>query len=395
MEDGIFCDTNDYVIRVLDSPLAMDAESWNALLQSQPQATPFMRHEYLSALHLSGCASTGTGWTPRFFLLERQGQLVAACVLYLKAHSRGEYVFDGPWASAYAQHGLAYYPKAVCAAPFTPVTGSRLLARTAADRKLLASSLIAWCRHQGLSGLHLLFVSDEDLTACTATGMLTRHDVQFHWTNRSPAYTDFDDFLATLSQDKRKKIRQERRKTVQSGVTFRTLQGSDIGRADWDFLYRCYARTYLEHGQRPYLNRAFFEHVAHQMPNNWLLFVADRDGQPIASSLLALQASATDGTRVAYGRYWGALERVDCLHFETCYYQPLQWCIANGYQRFEGGAQGEHKLARAMLPVTTRSAHWLAHPDFFSAVDRFLNEEREGVRHYVDELQQHSPFKPV
>jgi predicted N-acyltransferase len=391
---------NDYVIRVLDSPAEVDAHAWNALLLGQPQATPFMRHEYLHALHASGCATPETGWTPKFFLLERHGELRAACVLYLKTHSHGEYVFDWAWAKAYAQHGLAYYPKALCAVPFTPVPGTRLLAKTQADRERLATALLDFCQRQQLSGLHSLFASDDDLAAFETSGLLLRHTVQFHWQNTPPGYTDFDAFLAQLTADKRKKIRQERRKVADAGVSFRVSEGRQISPADWEFFYRCYERTYLEHGNAPYLNRDFFARMASTMAEDWLLFVAERDGQAIAASLIALNTSCAQvkhtavTERVAYGRYWGALERVDCLHFEACYYQPLAWCIANGYQRFEGGAQGEHKLARALLPVTTTSAHWLAQPQFLAAVDRYLSAEREGIQNYVEDLTQHSPFKP-
>jgi predicted N-acyltransferase len=391
---------NDYVIRVLDSPAEVDAHAWNALLLGQPQATPFMRHEYLHALHASGCATPETGWTPKFFLLERHGELRAACVLYLKTHSHGEYVFDWAWAKAYAQHGLAYYPKALCAVPFTPVPGTRLLAKTQAERERLATALLDFCQRQQLSGLHSLFASDDDLAAFETSGLLLRHTVQFHWQNTPPGYTDFDAFLAQLTADKRKKIRQERRKVADAGVSFRVSEGRQISPADWEFFYRCYERTYLEHGNAPYLNRDFFARMASTMAEDWLLFVAERDGQAIAASLIALNTSCAQvkhtavTERVAYGRYWGALERVDCLHFEACYYQPLAWCIANGYQRFEGGAQGEHKLARALLPVTTTSAHWLAQPQFLAAVDRYLSAEREGIQNYVEDLTQHSPFKP-
>jgi predicted N-acyltransferase len=392
---------DDYVIQVLNSPTAVDAAEWNTLLMSQSAPTPFMRHEYLSAMHHSSCADASTGWSPHFFLLRCAGELVGATMLYLKSHSLGEYVFDWSWANAYAQHGLAYYPKALCAVPFTPVPGSRLIARNAADRAHLAHALVQWCGTQKRSSLHCLFVSDEDVTAMRHAGMLARHTVQFHWENSTDGYASFDSFLGSLAQEKRKKIRQERRKVTDAGVSFRTLQGCEISACDWDFFYRCYERTYFEHGNVPYLNRDFFHAMANTMPEDWLLFVAERNGQPIASSLIAINASMTgaEGSkndapiRIAYGRYWGALERVDCLHFEACYYQPLAWCIANGYQRFEGGAQGEHKLARALLPVTTTSMHWLAHPQFFDAVDDFLARERDGIADYMSDLQTHSPFK--
>lgn len=426
---------NDYVIRVLDSPLQVPAADWNALLAVQPgvgSLNPFMRHEYLAAMLESGSATAQTGWTARFVTLSLGPQLVGACALYLKDHSYGEYVFDHAWANAYHQHGLPYYPKALVAPPFTPVPGPRLLARDAATRTLLVQALLAWCAEEGLSSLHLLFASDADVAACEEAGLMLRHNVQFHWTNNSHplsapdairpelveggpgastgsartdgvrGFRDFDDFLMSLSQDKRKKIRQERRKVLEAGVHFRWSLGKDISTADWDFFYRCYERTYYEHGNAPYLSRDFFRRMADTMPEHWLLFVAERDGHPIAASLIAVSAYAARAegqsgsmtpTQVAYGRYWGALERVDCLHFEACYYQPLQWCITHGYQRFEGGAQGEHKMARALLPVRTTSAHWLAHPAFADAVERFLEREGEGIAGYMEELERRNPFR--
>ncbi len=436
---------NDYVIRVLESPLQVPAADWNTLLAAQPgdgSLNPFMRHEYLAAMLESGSATPQTGWTARFVTLSRGTQLVGACALYLKDHSYGEYVFDHAWANAYHQHGLPYYPKALVAPPFTPVPGPRLLARDAATRTLLVQALLAWCAEEGLSSLHLLFASDADVTACEEAGLMLRHNVQFHWTNSAPTlptacgslplvrekgalslrpgkagsaapvgeygeprpFRDFDDFLMSLSQEKRKKIRQERRKVLEAGVQFRWSLGKDISTADWDFFYRCYERTYYEHGNAPYLSRDFFQRMADTMPENWLLFVAERDGRPIATSLIAVSTGGTRAegrldsiiaTRVAYGRYWGALERVDCLHFEACYYQPLQWCIAHGYQRFEGGAQGEHKMARALLPVKTTSAHWLAHPAFADAVERFLEREGEGMAGYMEELERRNPFRQI
>ena len=395
---------NNYVIRLLTSADEVNATEWNQLLATQEEPTPFMRHEYLAALHASGSATPETGWGERYLLLERDGMLVGACVLYIKDHSYGEYVFDHAWANAYHQHGLAYYPKGVVAIPFTPVPGTRLMARTAADRVVLAQALIQWCAQEKLSSLHLLFSGAQDIAACTEARMLLRHGVQFHWTNTTPAYEDFDAFLASLSQEKRKKIRQERRKVADAGVTFRHAQGADIAPEDWDFFYRCYERTYLEHGNAPYLSRDFFQRMADTMPENWLLFTAEREGAPIATSLIAINPlnSAARGQKdlkiprgVAYGRYWGALARVDCLHFEACYYQPLQWCIDHGYLRFEGGAQGEHKMARALLPVKTTSAHWLANPSFADAVDRYLEREGQGIAQYMDELQDRSPLKKL
>ena len=387
----------DYVTRVVESIQEVNPQAWDALVLALPDPSPFLQHAYLSAMQTSGSACQATGWTPHFLLLENAGELIAACPLYLKDHSYGEYVFDWAWANAYQQHGLAYYPKALVAVPFTPVPGARLLAKNPAARTALIQELLSWCKDHQLSSLHLLFLSSTDAKACEEAGLMLRDTVQFHWENSLSPYSDFDSFLTTLTQEKRKKIRQERRKVADAGVQFHWRQGADINSADWDFFYRCYERTYLEHGNAPYLSRDFFEQMQSNMAGNWLLFIAERNQQPIACSLIAVSGGDQKGgqghPKVAYGRYWGALERVDCLHFEACYYQPLQWCISQGYQRFEGGAQGEHKMARALLPVKTQSAHWLAHPAFSDAVARFLEREQEGVGNYLEDLAQRTPFK--
>ena len=392
--------SNDYVTRVLDSPLRVDAGQWNALLAGQQAPTPFMRHEYLAAMEQSASATPESGWTPRFVTLWRGDELHAACALYLKDHSYGEYVFDWAWANAYEQHGLAYYPKALAAVPFTPVPGTRLLARDATARRALVHAILAWCKKERQSSFHLLFAAPDDVAACDEAGLMLRHTVQFHWTQpANDRWTTFDDFLSSLAQEKRKKIRQERRKVVEAGVSFRWSRGADISEKDWNFFYRCYERTYYEHGNAPYLTRDFFRRMASTMPENWLLFVAERADKPLATSLIALDSLSPDAADpgktvpAAYGRYWGALERVDCLHFEACYYQPLQWCIENGFGRFEGGAQGEHKMARALMPVKTTSCHWLAHPAFADAVERFLEKEGKGIENYLEHLDERSPFR--
>ncbi|TAN11355.1 MAG: N-acetyltransferase [Burkholderiaceae bacterium] len=384
-------------LQIVDQPAAVDAAEWDALLEQQRAPTPFMRMEYLAALHASGSATRRTGWTPRFFLLREDRELVAACPVYVKSHSWGEYVFDFAWANAYAEHGLDYYPKAVVAVPFTPVPGSRLLAKDAVGRAALVRHLLDWCAARQLSSLHVLFCDAADATACAASGLMARRQVEFHWHNRHPQtgepFADFGDFLTALARDKRKKIRQERRRVRDAGVTFRSARGRDITPEDWAFFYRCYERTYLEHGNAPYLTPAFFAAMAERMAATWLLFIAERRGEPIACSLIGLQPPPHPRSgAVAYGRYWGAIERVDCLHFEACYYQPIEWCIAHGVTRFEGGAQGEHKLARALLPAMTQSAHWIAHPAFAQAIARFLARENAGVERYRAVLDEHAPY---
>ena len=385
----------NYVTRVQDDWSAIPPKAWDGLLAKQEAPTPFMRHAYLSAMQASQSASPETGWTLQAISLWRDtpdGQvLAAACPLYLKTHSRGEYVFDHAWADAYERHGLPYYPKALVASPFTPVPGSRLLAESDGARQALLARLLELCQTNDIPSLHILFGSPQDLQACAQAGLLQRDQVQFHWQNTG--WRDFDDFLASLTQEKRKKIRQERRKVDAAGITFRAVRGPDMSAEDWAVLLRCYQQTYWEHGNAPYLTPAFFAAMRTDMAQNWLLFVAERAGQPIAISLIGLQLNAEGQPDVAYGRYWGALERVDCLHFEACYYQPIEWCIAHGVKRFEGGAQGEHKMARALLPTPTHSAHWLAHPAFSEAVARFLEREQAGVENYLDALNQHSPLK--
>lgn len=383
-------ESNDYVIRIHDDPLAIDGRAWNRLLEAQDAPSPFMRHEYLAALHRSDSAIGATGWAPQWLTLERDSVLQGACAAYLKGHSYGEYVFDWAWADAYRRHGLAYYPKLLGAVPFTPVPGSRLLARDDPTRDLLLQALTAFARQTGLSSAHLLFLSDADREACLRAGWMLRENVQFHWTQPTASpYPDFATFMAGLQREKRKKIAQERRRVAEAGVTFEVHRGEAIEPSLWDFFYRCYTLTYRAHQSTPYLTREFFAEMAHRMPAHWLMFVASRAGQRIAASLIALDPVR----RAAYGRYWGATEFVPCLHFEACYYQPLAWCMANGYERFEGGAQGEHKMARGLLPVRTWSAHWLADTRFASAVGDFLAREGAGVEAYVDELSERNPFK--
>ena len=382
--------SNNYVIEVQGSMRNVSAQDWDALLDAQTEPTPFMRHAYLSAMEESGSASAESGWklqllTLRHALPPLAGQLAGAAVLYIKPHSYGEYVFDWAWADAYQRHGLNYYPKAVSAVPFTPVPGSRLLADSNQSQSALLAAMVELAQNENWSSLHVLFLSNHELQVTETAGWLSRHTVQFHWHNA--AYADFEHFLKALNQEKRKKIKQERRKVAEAGVVFKAFEGTQIQSADWDFFYQCYAQTYFEHGNAPYLNRDFFQRMQDTMPDNWVLFIAEKDGRRMACSLIGL------GHKVAYGRYWGALERVDCLHFEACYYQPIEWCISKGVARFEGGAQGEHKMARALLPVKANSAHWLAHPGFADAVEKYLEKEGHGVAAYLENLEGRSPLK--
>lgn len=382
----------DYVTRIVDSPDAITAQAWDGLLvrshASGETVSPFMRHAYLCALHASGSASTQTGWHMQWLCLWQGSTLCAAAPLYLKDHSRGEYVFDWSWARAYQEHGLAYYPKGLVAVPFTPVPDQRLLADSPQARSALLTAMTDWAHDLKLSSLHILFATQAEADLAAQAGWSLRPGVQFHWLNQG--WRDFEDFLGSLQQVKRKKIRQERRKVSDAGVHFTVKQGTAITPQDWALFYRCYETTYWEHGNPPYLTPDFFARMASDMPENWVMFIAqDAQDQPIATSLVGLSC---DG-QVAYGRYWGALQDISCLHFEACYYQPLNWCIAHGVQRFEGGAQGEHKMARALLPTPTVSAHWLAHPAFAQAVERFTAQEAQSMTEYQVWLDQRLPFK--
>jgi uncharacterized protein len=364
-------------------------DAWNALLAADPDATPFLRYEYLHALHESGCASPRTGWTPSFLTLTDEHGLAGAVPLYRKDHSYGEYVFDWAWAQAYEDRGLAYYPKWLAAVPFTPAPGSRLIARDAASRNALAHALLELAQRSHLSSLHVLLAPTAQIETLATAGMMVQPGVQFHW--RNAGYRGFDDFLAALSQDKRKKIRAERRKVLDAGVTLQRRLGRDIGEQDWRFFYRCYRTTYALHSSTPYLSLALFQQLARTMPEHLMMVLAHRHGEPVAASFGVFCPKTGGGT--LYGRYWGATEFISCLHFECCYYQMIEFAIERGLALFEGGAQGTHKMARGLDPVATWSAHWIANPAMRRAIGAALQRQGREVGHAIDELAEHSAFR--
>ena len=376
---GTEAEAAETVVRVVTRMAELPADVWNALAGN----SPFLQHAFLDALETTGCVGASIGWEPVHLALFRGDRLEAAMPLYVKHHSWGEFVFDWAWADAYRRHGLDYYPKLVCCVPFSPVPGPRLLAKNDADRAALIQAALKLTQELGFSSFHILFPSEPDHAALNATPLLHRSGFQFHWTNAG--YASFDDFLAAMTHDKRKKIRQERKKLASLGVSFRWVEGRDSTDADWDFFYRCYADTYARHRSEPHLNRAFFANLRETMPDNLLLIVADKDGEPTACSFCM-----KDGERL-YGRHWGTLEYVPGLHFETCYQQGIEYAIAKGLKVFEGGAQGEHKLARGLVPTATHSWHWLENAEFREAVDRFLERETDAIAHYMDELE--GPFR--
>jgi predicted N-acyltransferase len=375
----------NYRTHIVSSLSQVKQADWDALVASQAQPNPFLSYAFLHALHESGSAASKSGWQPQFITLYEGHTLAAALPLYVKDHSYGEYVFDWAWADAYQRHGFEYYPKLLSAIPFTPVTGPRLLARDAAARAALIATLQATQQASGVSSTHILFPPDAEARQLGEAGYMLRSGVQFHWMNEG--YRDFDGFLASLEHKKRKNIRAERRKVAEAGVVLRRVRGRDASEADWRLFHRCYRHTYAAHHSTPYLNLDFFLRIGAAMPDNLLLVIAERGGKPIASSLVVHSADTL------YGRYWGALEHVPCLHFEAAYYQPLEFCIEQGIRTFEGGAQGEHKMARGFLPTRTWSAHWLAHPSFADAIERFLEREAGGIDDYIDELNDRNPFR--
>lgn len=388
---GLSKESYNYRTRIVSTLSEIGQPKWDALVQAQADANPFLSFSFLDALHESGCASAKSGWQPQFLTIWRAesdtdgGELVAALPLYVKSHSYGEYVFDWAWADAYQRNGLEYYPKLLSAIPFTPVTGSRLLARDAEATTALIAVLVTVQESNTFSSTHILYPPSTQAEILREAGFMLRTGVQFHWLNAD--YKDFDAFLETLERKKRKNIRAERRKVHEAGVTFRHVSGHDASEDDWIFFKRCYDHTYADHRSTPYLNLDFFQRIGAAMPQNILLIIAEQDGLAIASSLLI------HDEQTVYGRYWGALKHVDCLHFETAYYQPLEFCIANKMACFEGGAQGEHKMARGFLPQKTWSAHWLAHAAFSDAIEEFLKRETGGIESYMDELNERNPFK--
>ena len=367
----------------------IDATAWNALL---PNDNPFVDHAFLSGLEEHGCLHPRRGWNANHFALYRDGELVAATPCYVKGNSHGEYVFDWSWASAYERNGLDYYPKLLSAAPYSPVTGPRLLVGKNDDaplfRQLLLECLRAQTDANGLSSAHLNFADETDSAAFSdAKEWLPRFDWQFHWSNAG--WNDFSDFLGAMSSKKRKNIRQEREHVARAGVTCEILHGDEMSASDWRTMHAFYESTFDEKGNYPALTLPFFEHLGRTMPRRVLTVIARRGRTSVAAALL-LRSSDT-----LYGRYWGCSESIPGLHFEVCYYQGIDYCLKNGLSRFEPGAQGEHKLARGFLPTITRSFHYLADARFRKAIGDALRREATSLNDYRDELMSHSPYTPL
>ena len=360
---------------------------WNSLAGTD---NPSLRYEYLLALETSGSATAATGWQPLPLLVEdAAGRTIGAAPLWLKSHSFGELVYDFAWAQAYERAGLHYYPKLIAAIPFSPIAGPRLLVAPDADRHAVIEALARGARELAgqtkASSLHWLFTDAAGTAALEQLGYLHRTGFQFHWHNRN--YTCFEDFLASFSAAKRKKLKRERRYVQEAGIAMEVRTGPDVTPELWDLFYALYAGNIQRHGGMMHLTREFFHILGRSLPEALVLVLARRGTEYVGAAI------NLRGRKALYGRYWGGREGFNSLHFEACYYTPIEYCIAQGLERFEGGAGGEHKLARGFLPVSTHSQHWLRQPQLARAVADFLERERNGVEVYMDELNEHAPFR--
>jgi predicted N-acyltransferase len=368
----------------------VSATEWDALVSD---GYPFVRHAFLSALESSGAVATDKGWQAHHLIIRSEGKLLGALPLYLKGHSYGEYVFDWAWADAYQRHGQAYYPKLLSAIPFTPATGPRLLLaaelnleRVSALQNLLVQALQQEARRLAASSVHILFSDADWSKQWQGQGLMQRVGAQYHWFDQG--YHDFDGFLASFSSRKRKTLRKERRVVAEQGLVLQRLEGEAISASDWQFFFHCYQLTYAKRsGHGGYLPEDFFRRLAADMPDALVMVVAYHDDKRVAAAL------NFRGGETLYGRYWGCVREFEFLHFEACYYQGIDYCLANGLRHFDPGAQGEHKIQRGFTPITTYSNHWLAEPAFSEAVARFLEEERIHIDAYLEEAATMLPFK--
>lgn len=372
-------------VAVHDSISSIAREDWDALAGDD---YPFLRHAFLELAEHTGSVSPDAGWTPRHLTIHDSGRLRAAMPLYEKSHSWGEFVFDWAWAHAYEQAGLDYYPKLVSAIPFTPAPSTRILQAHHDDHEavqILLSAAIKLASDTGCSSLHVLFPTTDEVSLFQDAGFLVRKDCQFHWHNRG--YKIFDDFLATFTSAKRKKAKRDRRRVAENDIQFRRLRGADLDTEAWSTVYALIARTFMLRGSLPYFNQEFFEGLSTNLPDNILVISAEKDDMPVAAAVFY------ESDTTLYGRYWGSDGHFDALHFETCYYQGIEYCIETGKQLFEPGTQGEHKISRGFSPVETWSAHWLAHPEFADAIERYLDEEGRHIDRYIETVDAHTPYK--
>ncbi len=370
----------------INSMSQVDSTSWNQLAGD---ADPFLRHEFLLALEQSGSVCQKSGWIPAHLLVLDDDSLIAFMPLYLKNHSWGEYVFDHQWAEAYHQQGLEYYPKWLTAIPLTPCQGTRIVIKESISSLKVTQALLSFIKQlseqHNVSSWHCLFPTLQEAELLKSLELSIREGVQFQWFNNH--YQDFDAFLQTLNTSKRKMIKRERRRIQEQDIRLLRISGAKVSPLQWQIFYNFYSITYLKKGSQPYLNLAFFQQIAAAMGEQLLLVLAFKDDLPIAAALSFI------GRETLYGRYWGCDEEYNNLHFETCYYQGLDYCIENGLQRFDSGAQGEHKIARGFEPITTYSAHWLKDKRFAKAIEDFVTEEKIMLTRYKQKASTYLPFK--
>jgi len=384
------------IIKQINKLSEISCDQWNQLLNSD---YPFLRYEFLAALENSGSVSEKTGWLPKHCLVfdqpddltEDKTTLIAAMPLYEKNHSSGEYVFDHSWANAYHQHGLSYFPKWVTSIPFTPCEGNRLLVKEGVDRSKVFREIVEFIKNKAededASSWHCLFPTKEEKEILKNEDLIIREGVQFRWSNQG--YTDFEDYLATFNNKKRKNVRRERRWVSEQNITLVQIPGSEITEEQWQAFYQFYQMTYLKRRMSPYLTLSFFHQLSETMPDQLLLVMAIKDNNYVGAALSLI------GDDTLYGRYWGCLDEYHSLHFEACYYQGLEYCIENKLQRFDSGAQGEHKISRGFEPVTTYSAHWIKDPQFATAIERYVGQESEAMVDYKSDAAQQLPFKKL
>jgi uncharacterized protein len=372
--------------RELNSIDCVSAAQWNALVGAQ---CPFLRHEFLAALEHSGCVSERTGWAPAHLALWQKRELVAAAPVYRKTHSWGEFVFDFGWAQAYARHGLNYYPKLLCAVPFSPINGARLLVQSGPEaaelKQLLVQSLVERTREQSLSSAHALFVAADEREAFAAEGWLLRRDVQFHWHNQG--YDHYAAYLDTFTAEKRKKMRRERRRCAEQGISFETFSGNELSPDLLARVHQLHTLNFHNHGHEPYLNIEFFRELTCTMGEAVMVKIARHEGVVVAAAVFLWSPEAL------FGRYWGAAEQFHSLHFECCYHQGIEFCIERGIARFEPGTQGEHKVSRGFSPCLTWSAHHVSDPRFRDAIAQALRQEGSAIDAYASQINDHTPFR--
>ncbi len=384
--------TESHTTKIIKSFLDIDSAQWNKLDGANH---PFLRYEFYSALENNGNLNAESGWNCRIVCIYDKEQLIAAMPMFSKDHSWAEFVFDWSWANAYSQHGLQYYPKLLITTPYTPATARKCLTHPEYNRQDLSKELIKaamdYAHSEKFSSLHAIFLDDYEKSIWKEHDLMERIDCQFHWKNEwlDKEEPEFDDFLSKMNSSKRKKIRQERKSLIKNNIEFKIQTANEIDESKWDDLYHCYANTFLLRGQPPYFEKAFFLELARTMGEQMPIVQAWQD------DILLAAAICFKSDDVFYGRYWGKMADINNLHFETCYYQSIEYALTNGLKHIEPGTGGTHKLRRGFQPTLTTSMHWIAHEGFKTAIEEHLNRERPAIESYLEDAKEHLPFKAL